>query len=906
MLSCMNVFAAQDLKGTEQERITVERELNIELLKKLDILTEELPDGGEITDKFVTRGEFAEIAVRMLNFEKSADKYDASKNFTDVTEKRGWAVDMAADMGIVSGYDYGLYLPDKEISVDEACKILVCVLGYRTPASLYGGWYDGYNQMSGSLKLLKGTDFSGTDKLSWENCVIVLNNTLNTNILSQGSSLDKLEEKETLLKSVFSVEYDSGIVSETKDASLSKSDGSGSGEITVIGDRTLNSGDTDINDYLGFNVKYYYRTDSGDDTLILCRPIKNRVKTIKTCDLISFSDGIYTYYEGSSKKDAVLAKGYDFIYNGRLYASGYDKELYIPKSGYVKLIDNNNDGKFDVIFSWDFISRIVKNINVSDEYISFDYEGSGIHSIDVKNSDVKVYTSDGNETELSAIKAGNAIFAAVSGKDGEQDRLYTIYVSAKTLIGEVVSKSADKIAVKTDDGTAEYNIDPNNENRYKLDKLKTGAEETFYINLNGEIFACAGSVDSSMKTAFLISAYVSEDNEKLFLKILTTGNEFANLECRKNFTLSGAYDSKYPSKRTNVSIKSAQIGHNILARGVNMINDVIRYKLDENGKVTVVETAVPCKGTDADGNPDMTGDGFHYILKDFKELMYSSHSNAFMPALRLKKMNDLILLDSDRTFFTVPEKYDDTVSLKSQYAATGYLQNDRSQKVKLFATSGQSKAADIIVRAGDAKGSPSDTSVVYGVMGVPEVLNSNDEVVWQINAVNKGARVSYQTDDKDILNGVGKGDLIRVSTDAGGGIGNLERVVAFDSKTKSVKLALKSAYADGSGFNAADNPAVTDEAGLGKIRKFMFGAAYENYNGRLIICLEKELGTAKTSVEAINLKAFSNIQVFDGEEWKTGSAADIYDYKTTGRHSMIFARLNYANAGELYVYNTDN
>ena len=51
-------------------------------------------------------------------------------------------------------------------------------------------------------------------------------------------------------------------------------------------------------------------------------------------------------------------------------------------------------------------------------------------------------------------------------------------------------------------------------------------------------------------------------------------------------------------------------------------------------------------------------------------------------------------------------------------------------------------------------------------MGVPEVLNSNDEVVWQINAVNKGARVSYQTDDKDILNGVGKGDLIRVSTDA--------------------------------------------------------------------------------------------------------------------------------------------
>ena len=93
---------------------------------------------------------------------------------------------------------------------------------------------------------------------------------------------------------------------------------------------------------------------------------------------------------------------------------------------------------------------------------------------------------------------------------------------------------------------------------------------------------------------------------------------------------------------------------------------------------------------------------------------------------------------------------------------------------------------------------------------------------------------------------------------------------------------------------------------MGKIRKFMFGAAYEKYNGRLIICLEKELGTTKTSVEAINLKAFSNIQVFDGEEWKTGSAADIYDYKTTGRHSMIFARLNYANAGELYVYNTDN
>ena len=74
---------------------------------------------------------------------------------------------------------------------------------------------------------------------------------------------------------MFSVEYDSGIVSETKDARLFQSlTAAVPGEITVIGDRTLNSGDTDINDYLGFNVKYYYRTDSGDDTLILCRPIK--------------------------------------------------------------------------------------------------------------------------------------------------------------------------------------------------------------------------------------------------------------------------------------------------------------------------------------------------------------------------------------------------------------------------------------------------------------------------------------------------------------------------------------------------------------------------------------------------------------------------------------------------------
>lgn len=900
-LLCLNATA---FASGEDMQTTTKNEMAYGLLRALNIITGE----QEPSELKITRGEFTELAVRMMNYSEPEKKKTVSSRFTDVDEKFAWAVDIAADLGIVCGYDYGLFLPDKNVTADEACKMLVCVLGYDAAVLPDNDRTAEYRRLGYKLGLFDNVSADGADELSWNDCILLIYNALGADILIMETDMKSYVTGETLLKHFFKTEYDEGIVNEAGGASIFKAEGNITGEEALIGDRELIYSGDELKSYLGYNVRYYYSSNDGEESLIYFCPVKNRVKKVLSRDLTDYSDSRYTYFENGRSNGLSLSGGYSIMYNGRLLTSGYDKNYYLPKSGYITAVDNNMDNKYDVVFIWDYINRIVKSVNINDRYISFDYEGNGIKILDLEDENVEVYTYEGEKSDLSAIKAGNSVSVAISGKEGDPDRLYTIYVSKNTVNGILREITEEECRIKTDDGELIFNKERWEENIFRLEEARLGAAETFYISYMGEIFAAAGSNDANMKTAFLISARASDEDEKLYLKVLTTGNEFVTLECEGRFTISGPYAGDNPSKRTKVQVSDASQALTLLTNNNNdnMVNEPVRYKLNNDGKVVLLEIAVPCYGTDDDGNVDVKGDGFHCIVSEFKNLMYSSHSNAFMPALRLKKMEDLVFLDTDRTFFTVPGEYDPMSELKAQYAAKGSLTNDRSQWVKLYATNGNSKAADIIVIAGDAKGSPSDTSAVYGVSNVKQVVNTDDEVVWQIDVINKGTKLSFRTDDESLIDGVSKGDLIRINTDASGAIGSLERVLSYDSENNKIKVVTNTAYSDGSGFVAAEMPAVTDEAGLGKIRKFIFGAGYEIVNGRLLVCLEKELERPKTSVEAVTLKAFSNIQVFDGKNWKTGTAEDVYDYESSGKYSMIFVRLNYANAGELYVYNLNS
>ena len=86
-------------------------------------------DGSFRPNKYMTRGEFAVILDRSFDIPESI----SNKTFVDV-EPNSWygeSIYKLMDIGIVNGYEGGIFRPDEEITREELIKMLVGFLEYR-------------------------------------------------------------------------------------------------------------------------------------------------------------------------------------------------------------------------------------------------------------------------------------------------------------------------------------------------------------------------------------------------------------------------------------------------------------------------------------------------------------------------------------------------------------------------------------------------------------------------------------------------------------------------------------------------------------------------------------------------------------------------------------------------------
>ena len=116
-------------------------------------------DEGYFGSSFeTTRAEFCAFIVRMVGMPDSAIAV-IDTDFSDVTADH-WASGyiMAANMaGIVNGYGNGNFGPNKELTYEQAMKMLVCTLGYAPKAEASGGYPTGYMLVANQVGITKGT-----------------------------------------------------------------------------------------------------------------------------------------------------------------------------------------------------------------------------------------------------------------------------------------------------------------------------------------------------------------------------------------------------------------------------------------------------------------------------------------------------------------------------------------------------------------------------------------------------------------------------------------------------------------------------------------------------------------------------------------------------------------------------
>ena len=418
----------------------------------------------------------------------------------------GTAAEVAGLTGITEAT--GEYRSGK-LTYDDAVKYAVVVLGYSITADEIGDTT--FKITAGKLGITKGVT-SKKEKITAEGVVRLLYNMLDVEpyaLVSNGEY--KVLKKETLLSHYRNIYKTEGLMIANKYTSIYGEEGIGKDSVEIDGEKyTVKS--ENMNDYLGYYLRCYVREDKDKDKeLLYIEPKKenNNVLNIESNDISDVAQdySYMEYEEGTRTKKAKLEPVPRIIYNG-VYYGAYTKEDLMPEIGSVTLIDNDSNGKYDVVKVKAYETVAVANINISDGIIrsSCKFEGC-IETLEIlseeKNITCKIY-EDGEETDIRSIKKGQILSVAKSKND--DNAVVEIIISEKEPTeGEITVLNADEKEITVDGKLYKYNSAFEKQAAAMGQSIAPGGRYIFYFDAFGN-------------AVFIRN--IGEKDYKLFLRIL--------------------------------------------------------------------------------------------------------------------------------------------------------------------------------------------------------------------------------------------------------------------------------------------------------------------------------------------------------------------------------------------------
>lgn len=146
----------------------------VEYLDEIDIMSGD-QYGNFNPDNTVTRAEMATIVCRLLG---ETEDLPSDDRFPDVPVGH-WAngyVSKAAELGIVTGYDTGLFGPTDEVTYEQAVTIIMRTMGMEDFAQISGGYPDGYLTVADEGGYLANLSLEKGDYMSRANVAVLLFN----------------------------------------------------------------------------------------------------------------------------------------------------------------------------------------------------------------------------------------------------------------------------------------------------------------------------------------------------------------------------------------------------------------------------------------------------------------------------------------------------------------------------------------------------------------------------------------------------------------------------------------------------------------------------------------------------------------------------------------------------------
>ena len=837
-----------------------------ELLDEAKQLINYFADEELFTDGSVPRGEFVYAAVKISGIE-TYSKYETYYNDVPPESKYSNEINQACAFGYISEGEK--FEPERSISINEAIKIVMEVLGYGDAAQSNGGYPEGYLYYANTVKLLKNLPDKAEDLLTCDNAYIILYNALyaqrcETNLVGNIKK-EYNTDVDCLLNDVHHIYRFDGIVTATPYNSIG-------GKICAEGyieiDSELYEYDAADPELLGRKYRVYYTDEDDILGIVLLLDRSGDSFSVSVRDNAELVNNRIKYYENERQKTKKLDDGYFLIYNGR--RKDRSKEFIIPRLCDLSMYDNDDDGDYDILSITEYDYTLVESIDTEKLIIrdSNSYE----KTIDMSDSDCRyiIYDSNGELSNIFKIKVGELIRTAVS-EDKEFIRLYT---DSEMKDGTVESFSDSESSIIID-GDKYYLSDYFKAYYYK--KLKSGISATFIIN-NG-IVAVINPGDV-YRYGYSIKAFVSEDGETLRMKIFTDNGDIVTYDVNDKPIIDGS------------SCKNAVSAYN---KNPDAFSDrLVRFKLKENGKLACLD--LPEINTKDEFEPEENADNklTQYVWNGASDYKYKSNMFACAPYFSMSRA----------AVFVIPTDLSQTEAYRLE--SSSYFYNDQSlstAQTLVYDLDESHSAGAVVYREAGGKHNIYSEANSAMIIKLKEAVNKSNDTGYEVEILEAGqykyyfmpetvtvekTAGGYRTNDGSVLC---KGDIVRYTIDKNGEIDRM--IVDFDANPEIMR---PNESKDSAPFNGNNQTPMYQE-----------GCVYEANGAYITLSNEKSGGTYDFSFNNLRLygAGTTNIICYDmnTNEISVISGSEIYTKRTDGDSAdyVVLRQNNYAPAA-IFVY----
>ncbi|MBQ4110576.1 MAG: S-layer homology domain-containing protein [Clostridia bacterium] len=398
----------------------------------------------------------------------------------------------------------------------------------------------------------------------------------------------------------------------------------------------------------------------------------------------------------------------------------------------VELIDNDNDGDYDIAFATTYKSMVVGEINTRTYKITQDGESNGLQksvTLDPESDDTvyEIVDANGNVLAFEDIVAGD-ILNVFESTDGTYKHL-KVMVTKDTISGTV--NAYDKSEGKYSIGGTYYK---------NLASLDIGDAGTFYVDAYGVILKA--ELDASSRTfGYVFNAAVdtADFEDEAALVILDQTGKFVTYYFAKN----NAIDKVAYTKDTLLDTT----GSTTVVKGVlsGLVGEIVAYEVNGSGEITDIYTEAGTTQT-VNGAPVKNGietlNNGKYSVKDYS--VSGTNYKGSTQAIAGGFITEEVPMWACKTATTSSTKTDYSIAYSSAFA------DAETYKVKaIIDTVNNNNIVAAIVYDMTALADP-ETPVMY-VTGVGSSKTEDGDNATTLTGMVNGEEASIMvTDDTDI------------------------------------------------------------------------------------------------------------------------------------------------------------